>query len=244
MARKFPYLDEHERFRFPPESEWTPEGIVGIGGNLSPGMLLSAYSQGIFPWYSPGEPITWWSPEPRFVLFPERLHVAHSMHKVFNSSRFTVSADRQFRAVIGSCQSRYRPGQNGTWITEEMLEAYVELHRLGYAHSVEVMENGKLVGGLYGVSLGSCFFGESMFSHVTNASKVGFITLVRALVRQGLRLIDSQVYTRHLESLGAQEIPRTQFIETLRAALSGPSIVGEWDQYLKPLPPMNSRSID
>lgn len=244
MSRAFPYLNENERFQFPPVEEATEEGIVGVGGNLSPGMLLSAYSQGIFPWYSPGEPILWWSPDPRFVLFPDRLHISHSMRKLLNQRKFEISIDRQFEAVISECRDTSRPGQNGTWITEDIVDGYVELHRIGAAHSVEVSRDGNLVGGLYGVCLGSCFFGESMFARESNASKAGFISLVRALVPQGLTFIDCQVPTDHLASLGAEEIPRDRFYSILRDALKQPGPGKDWSQYLNALPPMNSRRID
>lgn len=228
MGRKFPYLGEQERFQFPPPDQATSEGILGVGGNLSPGMLISAYRQGVFPWFSPGDPILWWCPDPRFVLFPEKLHVSHSMRRALHRGDFAVTLDADFKAVIESCSEAPRRGQNGTWITPEMVKSYTELHSIGYAHSVEVRQEGEIVGGLYGVSLGSVFFGESMFALVSNASKVGFVVLVEVLKRQGFELIDSQVYTRHLESLGAENIPRRRYIELLHRGLERPDRKGSW----------------
>ncbi len=230
MRRKFPYLDENEYFRFPPPSQATPEGILGVGGNLSPGMLVSAYSQGVFPWFSDGDPILWWCPDPRFVLFPDKLHVSRSMRRVLRRELFDVTFDVRFRDVIEACSARYRPGQGGTWITPEMIAAYVELHERGYAHSVEVEIGGELVGGLYGVSLGSCFFGESMFALHPNASKVGFVCLVEVLKRNRFDLIDSQVHTQHLESLGAENIPRDAYLALLQRGLGNPGLKGSWTE--------------
>lgn len=233
MARKFPYLNEDERFEFPPVDQATEEGIVGVGGNLSPGMLLSAYSQGAFPWFSPGEPILWWCPEPRFVLFPGELHVSRSMAKTLRNHGFSITFDRQFADIIRGCSRTPRPGQLGTWITSDMIDAYTRLHELGYAHSVEVREGENIVGGLYGVMLGSCFFGESMFAWKTNASKIGFIELVRALSEHGLlTLIDCQVHTHHLESLGARNVSRKEFLSLLNTALTAPTPKGSLERVL------------
>lgn len=228
MARVFPYLTEDVLFPFPSVEDSTEEGIVAQGGNLSPGMLLSAYRQGIFPWFSDDEPILWWSPDPRFVLFPEKLHVSESMRKVFKKGRFKITVDHRFRDVITMCGDVKRAGQQGTWITREMIEAYVEMHRLGYAHSVEAWADGKLAGGLYGISLGGCFFGESMFSLQPNASKAAFITLVLFLMDRGVALVDSQVYTPHLASLGAEEIPRDRYLELLVGCLEVSTLKGAW----------------
>lgn len=222
-----PWLDEHEQFAFPPLESASPEGIVGAGGNLSPGMLLSAYRQGIFPWYAPGEPILWWSPDPRAVVLPGTLHVPTSMRRVLRRRRFALTIDRAFEQVIGACATADRD-HDGTWITDEMIDAYVRLHRLGYAHSVEAWHGSRLVGGLYGVGLGAAFFGESMFSHVSNASKAAFIPFARALFHSGVRLIDSQVYTDHMARLGAVDIPRRRFISLLKEALSVPDPKGAW----------------
>ncbi len=214
----FPYLGERERFRFPEPSP-DSEGLVGIGGNLSPGMLLSAYEQGVFPWFNPGDPILWHSPDPRFVLFPESLHVSSSMRKVLRSQRFHVSFDTDFSSVIRSCSTVDRPGQGGTWITDSMIAAYGELHRLGWAHSAEAYLDGSLVGGCYGIRLGDVFFGESMFHRVPNASKAAFLTLAERLFTEGVRFIDCQVRTDHLASLGASDIPRDEFLALLESAL-------------------------
>jgi leucyl/phenylalanyl-tRNA---protein transferase len=219
----FPYLGPGDYFPFPDVDSSTPEGIVGTGGNLSPGMLLSAYSQGIFPWYSENEPILWWSPDPRFVLFPENLHVSESMRRVLRRGEFQVSLDTDFDAVIGNCAASPRPGQDGTWIVPEMVEAYRDLHRLGFAHSVEVRKDGRLVGGLYGIAIGSLFCGESMFSAADNASKAGFIPLVWRLRDEGFTLIDSQVRTEYLASLGAEDIPRSRYLDLMKRAISSPS---------------------
>lgn len=214
----FPYLDERDKFKFP-DPERSRDGLVGIGGNLSPGMLLSAYEQGVFPWYSDGDPVLWHSPDPRFVLFPPSLHVSDSMRKVLKKGIFEIAFDRDFPAVIRHCAAAERPGQDGTWITEDMIEAYIALHELGWAHSSEAYRDGRLVGGCYGLRLGAAFFGESMFALEANASKAAFITLARALFQDEVILIDCQVPTDHLGSLGAQTIPRREFRSTLAEAL-------------------------
>ena len=189
---------------FPHPSLADPTGVLAIGGDLRPERLLLAYQNGIFPWFNPGEEIMWWSPDPRFVLFPDELKVSRSMRPYFNQQKFGLSYDQAFPEVMQSCQTvnRLAQGQLGTWITESMLEAYIHLHELGYAHSVEVWEGKELVGGLYGVALGKVFFGESMFAKRSNASKFGFISLVRRLKEEGYTLIDCQQETRHLGSLG------------------------------------------
>ncbi|WKN29618.1 leucyl/phenylalanyl-tRNA--protein transferase [Porifericola rhodea] len=217
---------------FPPVEEAEEWGGIALGGDLSPDRLLLAYCSGIFPWYDEGQPIIWHAPDPRFVMFPERLKVSRSMRPIFNQKKFDITLDTDFRQVITACQQTRRRGQQGTWITDEMLEAYCYLHKLGYAHSVEVWQKGQLLGGLYGVSLGSIFFGESMFSKVSNASKAGFITLVWELQKRGFSLIDSQVHTPHLESMGAEEIPRSDYMELLNQALEAPSFQGSWSHWL------------
>ncbi len=219
---------------FPPISRAEPHGLLGIGGDLSPERLLLAYQSGIFPWFSEGDPILWWSPDPRFVLYPSQLKVSKSMKQVLKKDLFEITYDQDFRSVITECQQAYRPGQRGTWITHEMLEAYVHLHALGYAHSVEVWQEGLLVGGLYGVSLGKSFFGESMFTKVSNASKAGFIQLVRELQAREFTLIDCQVHTRHLESLGAQLIPRKEFLREIEASFQNPGLRGNWTELMNP----------
>ena len=194
--------------------------------------LLQAYSQGIFPWYSEGEPILWWSPDPRFVLYPKQLHVPKSLRQSMRKSRFEVSLDQDFEAVIAACAQLSRPGQEGTWITEEMRQGYIQLHRAGYAHSVEVWEQGKLAGGLYGVSLGRCFFGESMFSRVSDASKTGLVTLAQLLQDRDFDMIDSQVYTQHMERFGAIHISRKRYLAALKASLRFPSLKGSWEKWI------------
>jgi leucyl/phenylalanyl-tRNA--protein transferase len=211
----FPYLTEDERFDFPP----IKDEIVGIGGNLSPGMLLSAYEQGIFPWYNEGDPIIWQSPDPRFIIFPQNLHISASMKKVFKKEVFKVTFDQDFSRVITNCASIYRPGQGGTWITRDIIAAYTEMYRLGYAHSAESYLNGQLVGGCYGIRLGKVFAGESMFSNTPNASKAAFLTLASALFAEGVEFIDCQVYSRHLESLGGESIARADFLKLLKNAV-------------------------
>ncbi len=203
------------RLIFPPVERADPNGILAVGGDLSPARLLLAYRSGIFPWFSPDDPMLWWSPDPRFVLFPDELKMARSMRPYFNSPRFDLSVDTAFGEVIRACSRQDRSGQNGTWITEEMIAAYCELHRLGHAHSLEVWQDGQLVGGLYGIAIGRVFFGESMFANVPNASKVGFIALVKRLQKLGFQMIDCQQDTAHLASLGARGIPRQQFIIAL-----------------------------
>lgn len=226
----FLLADDH--IGFPSPEQANVYGVLAIGGDLSPERLLMAYRNGIFPWYNPGDPITWWSPDPRFVLFPEDLKVSKSMRPYFNQRKFEVSWDRNFREVITACQTAPRRGQPGTWITKEMLEAYVHLHELGYAHSVEVWKDEELVGGLYGVSLGKIFFGESMFSRMSNASKFGFITKVRRLQEEGFRLIDCQVPTHHLARLGARRISRKAFLKFLAENEGEPTLVGDWGKLL------------
>ena len=208
------WLDQHET-PFPDLSLALkePNGLIAIGGELSIERLLDAYSKGIFPWYSEGEPILWYSPDPRMVITPDTFHLSKSLRKIINSSRFEVRIDTVFDDVISHCRSVIRPDQAGTWIDDAMVQAYCELNKSGYAHSYEVYEKDKLVGGLYGVALGSVFFGESMFSIVSNASKVAFSYLVQ---NSHYRLIDCQVENKHLQSLGAFNLPRDLFIQQLR----------------------------
>jgi len=191
-----------------------PDGLLAVGGKLSSARLLAAYRQGIFPWYSVGQPVLWWSPDPRCVLFPDRLKVSRSLRKTLRKPLFTVTLDQAFEAVIENC-AMPRGEDDGTWITPAIKRSYTMLHQMGIAHSVEVWRHGELVGGLYGVALGRVFFGESMFSRASDASKVGFATLVKQLHRWGYPLIDCQVHSDHLESLGAETIPRKEFIALL-----------------------------
>ncbi len=200
---------------FPPPELAEPDGLLAIGGDLSIERLLLAYRSGIFPWYE-GEDILWWSPEPRFVLFPENLKVSKSMQQLIKKQAFEFTVNKDFEHVIENCKAIGRKGQDGTWITEEMKDAYTRLHTLGHAHSAEVWQGGELVGGLYGIKMGRLFFGESMFSKISNASKYAFIKYILQLKTEGLVMVDCQVYTAHLESLGASMIPRKNFLRILK----------------------------
>jgi leucyl/phenylalanyl-tRNA---protein transferase len=206
-----------------------PNGLLAAGADLSPARLLSAYSQGIFPWYSAEDPILWWSPSPRMVLYPEEFKCSHSLAKRVRSGRFELRVDSAFRQVMEHCAATPREGQDGTWIQPEIIDAYVALHDLGYAHSVESWEDGCLVGGLYGLHLGRMFFGESMFSHRTDASKVALANLVALTRPMGVGLIDCQQATRHLASLGARPIPRKAFREALASLVELPLKPTSWE---------------
>ncbi len=210
------YWLSNESFEFPPPDLANPDGILAIGGDLEPERLIRAYEMGIFPWYNEHEPIMWWSPDPRFVLFPKELRVSRSMRPYFNQQKFTVSFNKNFPAVMEGCREPREGQDGGTWITDEMFDAYISLHKTGYAHSVEVWQDGNLIGGLYGIAIGKCFFGESMFSRVSNASKFGFISLVQKLKAAGYWLVDCQQQTDYLESLGAKPIPRSEFLQILK----------------------------
>ncbi|HAI77047.1 MAG TPA: leucyl/phenylalanyl-tRNA--protein transferase [Microscillaceae bacterium] len=209
-----------DALEFPDLEHADSDGLLAIGGDLKPERILLAYTSGIFPWYNEDQPILWWSPNPRFVLFPEKIKVSKSMRQVLRKGIFKVTFDTDFEGVITACQQVKREGQQGTWITQEMLQAYLRLHHLGWAHSVEVWHQGELCGGLYGLSIGKCFFGESMFSRQSNASKAGFVTLVNELQKADFQLIDCQVHTEHLESLGAELIPRKQFLQHLASSVN------------------------
>ena len=198
-----------------------------MGGDLAPERLLLAYRHGIFPWFSDGDPILWWSPDPRFVLFPDRLLIPRSLRQILRHGLFTVTFDACFAEVVSACQED-RQGREGTWITDGMKTAYVRLHEMGLAHSVETWREDRLVGGLYGVSLGRIFFGESMFSRVADASKTALATLVRCLAARKFLLIDCQVYTEHLDRLGAELIPRDEFLRLLGRALDQETLQGSW----------------
>jgi len=214
----FPRLEPTVYFQFPDPNE-CEDNIVGVGGNLSPGMLLSAYEQGIFPWYGPDDPLIWQSPDPRCVIFPEKLHVSSSMRKILNAGTFKITYDENFDGVIRGCAEKIRPGQNGTWITKDIIEAYTKLHQLGFAHSAEARQDGILVGGCYGLLLGKVFCGESMFANVPNASKAAFLSFAEKLFAEGTAFIDCQIPTRHLISLGGEEMSRKDFLELLRKHL-------------------------
>jgi len=200
---------------FPPVSEADEEGILAIGGDLDPERLKLAYKSGIFPWFNEGDPILWWSPDPRMVLFLDELIVSKSMRNILNRNLFKVTLNQNFAAVISNCQNIKRDGQNGTWISNEMIDAYCKLNEQGIAKSVEVWQDEVLVGGLYGIDLGHVFCGESMFSKVSNASKVAFIALVNYLQKENYKLLDCQVYNPHLESLGCREIDREEFMSII-----------------------------
>jgi leucyl/phenylalanyl-tRNA--protein transferase len=214
---------------FPPAEEAEEGGLLAVGGDLSPERLLAAYREGIFPWYSEGEPILWWSPDPRFVIFVEELHVSKSMRQFLKKEIVQITFDSAFKEVIFSC-GKPRPEQNGTWITAEMQDAYVNLYNLGFAHSVEVWKDKTLVGGLYGVSLGRLFFGESMFSEMPNASKAALIKLNFFLRKRGFSLIDCQIGSNHLGNLGARFIPRKEFSCILKDSLQYDTIRGNWGE--------------
>jgi leucyl/phenylalanyl-tRNA--protein transferase len=213
---------------FPPPDFAEDNGLLAIGGDLSEERLLLAYSMGIFPWYSEGDPILWWSPDPRLVLFPDELKISRSLKQTIKKGVFKVTMDTAFESVIRHCADVHSKRAGDTWITKDMIDAYIKLHRSGFAHSVEAWLEDELAGGLYGVSLGSAFFGESMFSEKSNASKVSFVILVQQLVQWGFSLIDCQMTTPHLLSLGAREITRAKFMMMLKAALRRPVKKGKW----------------
>ncbi|MBL7049372.1 MAG: leucyl/phenylalanyl-tRNA--protein transferase [Nitrospira sp.] len=218
-----------EEHIFPPATHAEDNGLLAVGGDLSAERIMAAYSLGIFPWYSMDDPILWWSPDPRLILSPTDLKVSRSLRQVIKSDIFTVTLDRAFESVINECATVHQHNHGDTWITDEMIDAYIELHRLGHAHSVECWSDEKLVGGLYGISMGSVFFGESMFMKKSNASKVAFVKLVQQLQRWGFSIIDCQVTTSHLQSFGAQEIPRKEFLKLVTQALKTPGKNGIWD---------------
>jgi leucyl/phenylalanyl-tRNA--protein transferase len=213
---------------FPPPEYADPSGLIAVGGDLSSERLLEAYKAGIFPWYSDDQPILWWSPDPRLILQLNEFRISRSLRKTRNKGFYKVTFDRVFEQVIAACAKVPREGQRGTWITPEMQAAYIELHGLGYAHSVETWHEGKLVGGLYGVSLGKAFFGESMYHRMTDASKVALATLVEKLRSWEFHFIDSQMTTEHMLRLGAKELPRRIFLKQLHGALRHPTRRGKW----------------
>jgi leucyl/phenylalanyl-tRNA--protein transferase len=213
---------------FPDPSLADESGLLAVGGDLSAQRLINAYGLGIFPWFEKGQPLLWWSPDPRLVLHPNALHVGRSLRKVIRAQCFEIRLDTNFEGVIDGCAERKRPGQRGTWITSAMRAAYVNLHSLGVAHSAEAYLEGRLVGGLYGVSLGQVFFGESMFANEPDASKVAFAMLVKWMDSWGVGMIDCQVTTSHLLRFGAKEIPRAQFLGELRDYVRRPGRIGRW----------------
>lgn len=222
-------LDEDPGAPFPDVSlaEREPNGLLAVGGDLSPQRLINAYLQGIFPWFSEGEPILWWSPDPRTVLFPESIKISRSLRKTLKKQLYSVTFDRDFEAVIRAC-AEPRDSSPGTWLLPEMIQAYHRQHELGLAHSVEVWQDAELVGGLYGMALGGVFFGESMFSRLSDTSKIALVHLSRTLQEWGYKMIDCQVYTQHLASLGADEIPRQAFSRHLKTWCKLPGRPGSW----------------
>ena len=217
-----------EELVFPSPHLASPEGLLAIGGDLSLNRLLLAYSNGIFPWYSEGEPILWWSPDPRLVLYPDELNVSRSLKKVIKQNVFRVTHDCAFEEVITECARVRLENREGTWIVDDMVEAYCRLHESGFAHSVEAWQDDRLAGGLYGVSLGKCFFGESMFTRITNASKVALVALVDYLRPFDFAFIDCQITTAHLTRFGAREISRSRYLNELTIALNHPTLQGKW----------------
>ena len=216
----FPYLTYNDYYTFP-NLKKIDGSIVAVGGNLSPGMLLSAYEQGIFPWYGPEDPVIWQSPDPRFILFPDKLHISSSMRKILKKKVFEITVNKDFAGVITGCADvvRYYKSipHNDTWVTKDIIEAYIELHRLGFAHSAEAWQDGELAGGCYGVLMGKVFIGESMFAKKSNASKAAFLTLAQNLFENGIAFIDCQTPSKHLESMGAEEISREGYLALLKA---------------------------
>lgn len=213
---------------FPPADHANPDGLLAVGGELREDWLLTAYANGIFPWFSEDEPIMWWSPDPRFVLYPREVKVQKSMRPYLNNSAYEFKLDSAFEQVIDICAKIPRQGQNGTWITEHMKSAYIDLHKIGMAHSAEIWKDGKLIGGLYGVSIGKAFFGESMFSFESNASKLALIRLCDWLAMRSFMVVDCQIFTEHLNSMGAQHISRNEFLDLLDNAMDGDTLIGSW----------------
>ena len=225
-----------QNIAFPAPHLAHPSGLLAVGGDLSEDRLLLAYSLGIFPWYEDGQPLLWHAPDPRMVLEPSRIHISRSMTKIMRRGDFEIRYDTDFAGVIRGCASASRPGQDGTWITDEMLEAYIRLHTLGYAHSAEAWVEGELAGGLYGISLGGAFFGESMFARRSNASKVAFVSLMASLSSWGIDLVDCQVHTELLEAFGAEMWPRARFTEALKTCMAKETRRGPWSAGPSPKP--------
>ncbi len=223
-----PVYQLSEDLVFPSPHLASKEGLLAVGGDLRLKRLLLAYRLGIFPWYSEGEPILWWSPDPRLVLYPDEFKVSRSLNKVINKGVFIVTMDCAFEEVITECARVRLENHEGTWIVDDMVKAYHRLHESGFAHSVEAWADGRLAGGLYGVSLGKCFFGESMFTRITNASKVALTALVRYLKALNFALIDCQITTAHLKRFGAREISRARYIDELKNAADAPTLQGKW----------------
>ena len=222
------YLLSDDDVAFPNPALADGEGLLAVGGDLRMERLVNAYANGIFPWYDDDSPILWWSPDPRFVLYPKELHIPRSLRRVINSRKFTIKIDTAFEEVMRNCATSQRPDEEGTWIVEEMIQAYCELNEAGLAHSIETWRDDELVGGLYGVSLGKVFYGESMFFKESDASKVAFVWLARLLVAAGFEMIDCQQVTDNLERFGAVSISREYFLNTLHKVLDAPTIQGQW----------------
>lgn len=221
------FLDANN-ISFPSPTIANRDGLLAVGGDLHVDRLLAAYMTGIFPWYSKGDPILWWSPDPRLILIPENLHVSRRLRRTLNQGVFEFTMDTVFEDVITSCAQVRNDSREGTWIVEEMIDAYIQLHGAGYAHSVEAWQDGRLAGGLYGVAIGTCFFGESMFTTVSNASKAAFVRLAEFLSRNGFVMIDCQVTTSHLMRFGAREMPRSLFLNALETCVAEPTLKGKW----------------
>jgi len=222
------YLLSDKIITFPQTCYADKNGLLALGGDLSESRLIEAYKKGIFPWYSEGEPILWWSPDPRLVLFPNEIRISKSLKKTIKKKVFHITADTAFKSVITKCAQTRLEDYEGTWITNAMIEAYCDLHESGHAHSVEAWVNGNLVGGLYGVAMGRCFFGESMFTVASNASKVAFVKLVDFLKEKSCDMIDCQVSTKHLINFGARHIPRSHFVKRLEKFMNDPVKTGKW----------------
>ncbi len=229
----FPWLGPEDHYEFPDYESADADGMIGVGGNLSPGMLLSAYRQGVFPWFNPDDPIIWWCPDPRFVLYFDEVHVSRSMARLLRHGSFRFTLDEAFEGVIHACADTPRRGQAGTWITEDMELGYRRLRELGFAHSCEVWNGDQLVGGLYGVSIGRMFFGESMFSHEDNASKAALITLSGFLQEHGFDMMDAQLHTPHVERMGGRAIPRSEFLQIVKMRVERPALNGSWADLFK-----------
>lgn len=222
------YRLEEDVLCFPPAAEANQDGLLAMGGKLTADWLLTAYASGIFPWFNAGEPILWWSPDPRMVLDPNRVHLSKSMRPILNNPEYEFRLDSAFDAVMTQCAVANRREHDGTWITDQMCEAYSKLHKLGMAHSAEIWKDEVLVGGLYGVAIGGVFYGESMFSRVPNTSKLCLIRLCRWLIDKGIKIIDCQIYSEHLARMGAVEIPRVAFLKEIKKALKNPTLKGKW----------------
>ena len=220
--------DFENKIVFPDPSQANEDGLLAYGGNLEPETLIQAYSQGIFPWYDDSSPIMWWSPDPRMILFPNEIKISKTLKHTLNSGKYKCSFDQSFKEVISQCAKIPRASQKGTWITTKMQKAYIKLHKIGLAHSVETWENDRLVGGLYGISLGSAFFGESMFHHMPDASKVALHYLNEGIKKWDFDFIDAQTPTSHLKSMGAKEVSRERFLKLLEKSMKKPTKTGSW----------------